>query len=141
MSLGESYYPSDERYHIDHIEVVRIRPQAFEHEPPKDLVEDQWKVFDCPDNSAVCEVEFSDSDFAQAGRDALYYVRAIEEVIPTINSDNLRPQLDSAGKVKLVSPCYGDHKLAKQDQCHAPEGQRAWSSRFLSTIRRSKEGT
>jgi hypothetical protein len=87
---GECYHPSDERKLITRIEVVRIRPQASPDDDVAGLIEDPWKVLPCPSDPAGCSVRFSDSDFAAAGRDALYYVRAIQEPSPTINGAQLR---------------------------------------------------
>ena len=43
------------------------------------LVEDQWKVFDCPARGEGCTVEFEDPDYAADGRSALYYARVIQK--------------------------------------------------------------
>ncbi|MGI9289453.1 MAG: hypothetical protein ACR2P1_29050, partial [Pseudomonadales bacterium] len=63
-----------------------------------------------------------------SGRDAVYYVRAIEEASATINGANLRAEYDSSGKVIAVNPCYGDYRVDSKDNCQAPLGHRAWSS-------------
>ena len=39
MSLGECYHPSDERYLIERIEVIKIRPQSFNDENIEKLIE------------------------------------------------------------------------------------------------------
>lgn len=113
LSSGECYHPSDERYVIDRIEVVRIRPQIRPDEPVKDLIEDPWKVFRCERNPAGCTVEFDDPDFT---RDTVYYVRAIEEETPTVNGGNLRPTFDARGNVIDVTPCYGDYRTEENDE-------------------------
>jgi hypothetical protein len=128
LALGECYHPSDERYLIDRIEVVRIRPQLAHDEPIAELVEDVWMSIPCEPDPAGCSVTFSDQEYPQSGRDALYYVRAIEEASPTINGGNLRPQYDDEGSVVGVMPCYGDYRVDRDDDCHAPLEQRAWSS-------------
>lgn len=128
LAEGECYHPSDERYLIDRIEVVRIRPQIVEGEPVAELIEDDWRVFECEPDPAGCTVQFNDADFIASGRDAVYYVRAIEEPSPTINGDNLRPVRDENGIVTRVNPCYGDYRIGRDDDCQAPAGQRAWSS-------------
>ena len=66
--------------------------------------------------------------FPDSGRDAVYYVRAIEEASPTINGGNLRATYGSDGQVKAVNPCYGDFRVDSEDDCQAPLGHRAWSS-------------
>src|SRR2546426_3707773 len=59
------------------IEIVRIRPQARPDEPVGPLIEDPWQRLDCPPDPAGCVVEVEDPDFLAAGRDTLYYARAI----------------------------------------------------------------
>jgi hypothetical protein len=128
LALGECYHPSGERYLVERIEVVRIRPQVVPDEPIAGLVEDVWRSFDCEPDQAGCTVEFSDEDFPESGRDAVYYVRAIEEASPTINGGNLRAVYDSKGEVTAVNPCFGDYRIDNEDDCQVPLGHRAWSS-------------
>ncbi|MFT6309731.1 MAG: hypothetical protein ACJAQS_000089 [Porticoccus sp.] len=128
LADGECYHPSEERYLIDRIEVVRIRPQVSQYEPIDDLVEDVWRTFKCEPSSLGCTVEFSDKEFSVSGRDAVYYVRAIEEISPTTNGGNLRTTFDEIGSAKSVRPCYGDYRIAADDNCHVSLGHRAWSS-------------
>ncbi|MGB4055929.1 MAG: hypothetical protein WBK07_08425, partial [Porticoccaceae bacterium] len=75
-----------------------------------------------------CTIEFDDPDFAAEGRDALYYIRALEEPIATINGANLRATFDNQGNVVNTDPCYGDFRTAEKDDCKNPNNQRAWSS-------------
>ena len=128
LAHGECYHPSDERYLVDRIEVVRIRPQISPQEPVAGLVEDVWRSFECEPDPLGCTVEFSDQEFPESGRDTVYYVRAIEEDSPTVNGGNLRTTFDSSGEAKAVTPCYGDYRVDHEDDCQAPLGQRAWSS-------------
>ena len=128
MARGECYYPSDEHYHIDRIEVIKIRPQLYTGEPVTTLIQDNWRVFDCDPSPDGCTVEFSDPDFAAERRQALYYVRAVEEPVPTINADNLRTSFDEEGKPVSFSPCHGDYRTEEADDCLRQAGQRAWSS-------------
>ncbi|MEH6580878.1 MAG: DUF3604 domain-containing protein [Halioglobus sp.] len=128
MADGECYNPSDERYNIDRIELVKIRPQAYENEPVDQLIQDPWQVFNCEPSATGCTVEFTDSHFAEEGRDALYYVRVLEEPMPVINADNLRADYDESGKVVSTSPCHGDYRTSALDDCVATEQPRAWSS-------------
>ena len=125
---GECYNPSDERHLIDRIEVVRIRPQVTADEPIANLIEDPWRSFECSDDQAGCQVEFEDDEFIGSGREALYYVRAIQEPTPMINADNVRCEYDEAGECIAVNPCYGDYRTANDEDCLAPAEQRAWSS-------------
>ncbi len=128
MSQGECYHPSDERYRIERIEVVRIKPQAYAGEPVAPLIEDKWRVFECESIGEECTVEFTDEDFTANERSALYYVRAIEEPVATINANNLRAAFNESGESDSVNPCYGDYRTPSNDDCLAPVGQRAWSS-------------
>lgn len=128
LCAGECDNPSDVRHPIEAIEVVRIRPRVDDAEDPADLIEDPWKRFPCDPDPAGCTVQFSDSDFAGAGRDAVYYVRAIQPATPAINGDLLRTTFDDEGNAVATKPCYGDHRVALDDDCLAPARERAWSS-------------
>jgi len=128
MSLGECYNPSDERYAIERIEVVRVRPQNYEGEPVENLIEDPWLVHQCAPGQSICELSFSDPEFAEGNRDALYYVRAVEEPIDMINAANLRTTFDKEGNAVATNPCYGDYRTDSNDECLAKAGHRAWSS-------------
>jgi hypothetical protein len=126
---GECYHPSDRRRPITRIEVVRIRPQAFPGEDVAGLVEDPWRVLPCDPDPAGCVARFEDPEFASAGRDAVYYARAIEPPSPAINARNLRCEFDAEGRCVRVNPCYGDdYKTPAEDACTAPSEERAWSS-------------
>ncbi len=48
LCKGECYNPSDERFRITRIEVIRIRLQMTPTEPIGTLIEDPWKSYDCP---------------------------------------------------------------------------------------------
>lgn len=128
LCRGECYNPSDDRHAIRRIEVVRIRPQQSKGEPVGPLIEDPWRRFDCPANPAGCEVQFDDPDFPIAGRDTLYYVRAVQEAQPAVNAGALRCEYDSAGNCVKVNPCYGDYRTAYDDDCLTANEERAWSS-------------
>jgi hypothetical protein len=125
LASGECYNPSDERYAIDRLEIVRIRPQNAANEPVDKLIEDNWKVVKCDRTQAGCSAEFDDPDFS---RDTVYYVRAIEEDSPTVNAQNLRTTFDEKGNAIAVTPCYGDYRTEEKDDCLAMVGHRAWSS-------------
>ena len=125
---GECYNPSEERYLIDRIEVVRIRPQITPDEPVGELIEDPWLTFDCEPDTAGCQFEFEDSEFVESGREALYYVRAVQEETQMINASNVRCDYDEQGECIRVNPCYGDFRTPAEEDCQAPAQQRAWSS-------------
>jgi hypothetical protein len=102
---------------------VRIRPQQHEGEAIASLIEDPWRVFDCEPDSGGCAVTFSDPDYASAGRDHLYYVRAIEEPTQVINAQNLRCQASGDDTCAAVDPCSG-----QDDLCLGTAEPKAWSS-------------
>jgi hypothetical protein len=125
---GECYNPSDQRQPIERIEVIRILPQATPGEAVEDLIQDPWKTFACNGDPAGCMVEFSDDDPARARREAIYYVRALQRPVPTINAAGLRCEKDEKGECKAVKPCHGDLRTELADDCQAPAAPRAWSS-------------
>ena len=128
LCRGECYNPSDTRRRITRIEVVRIRPQARPGEPIAPLIEDPWKTLPCPGDPAGCDVVFDDPEFISSARDAVYYVRAIEEPSQAVNAANLRCEYDSEGNCIRVNPCYGDYRTDYDDDCLALTEERAWSS-------------
>ncbi len=125
---GECYNPTNERRRISRIEVVRIRPQAHEGEPVARLIQDPWRVFDCPADPAGCSVEFEDTGYSEEGRAVTYYVRAIEEPSMAVNADGLRCKYDEQGQCAELNPCYGDYRTPADDDCLAKTEERAWSS-------------
>jgi hypothetical protein len=128
LCRGECYNPSDRRRAIDRIEVVRIRPQRHPDEPVGTLIEDPWLVLPCGPEPSGCVARFEDPDFAEGGRDAVYYVRAVEQPSLAVNAANLRCEYDAAGRCIRVSPCYGDGRVPYDDDCLAETEERAWSS-------------
>ncbi len=130
---GECYNPGDERLRIERIEVIRIRPQQSPSEPVGPLIEDPWRSFDCPDDPLGCTVEFEDDEFVSAGREAIYYARAVQEATPMINADNVRCEYSEQGDCIAVNPCYGDYRTADDEDCLAEAEQRAWSSPIFVT--------
>ena len=133
LCRDECYNPSERRRRITRIEVVRIRPQVVEGEAVADLIEDPWRILHCEADPAGCTVAFRDPDFTRSGRDALYYVRAIEEPSEAVNAGNLRCQYDQNGVCTSVRPCEGDYRTPYDDDCLGPVEERAWSSPIFVT--------
>jgi hypothetical protein len=125
---GRCYHPSDEQRAIAAIEVIRIRPQSRPGERVDDLIEDPWKRFECASDPAGCVVRFEDGDFAAAGRDAVYYARALQEPTPAINGAPMSTQFDAQGRATSVKICSGSYRTPVEDDCLAPVSERAWSS-------------
>ena len=126
VCLGECYNPADQRRLVTRIEVVRIRPQTHADEPVAPLIEDPWRSIPCEPDPAGCTVTFGDPDFAGAGRDTLYYVRAVEEPVPGINAAGIRCERDARGRCVGATLC-GSPETAASD-CLAEHEPRAWSS-------------
>jgi hypothetical protein len=133
---NECFNPTERRRQITRIEVVRIHPQHNHSEPVGGLIEDPWLTLKCAPNDAGCSVRFSDPDFLRAGRDALYYVRAIQEPSPAVNGGQLRCKFDAAGRCTQVHLCSGDPKKTKPtDDCLEATEERAWSSPIFVDMR------
>ena len=134
---NECFNPSNRRRTITRIEVVRIRPQHNTSEPVGPLIEDPWKTIPCTPNEAGCTVKFSDPTFTKSGRDALYYVRAIQEPSPAVNGGQLRCKFDAQGRCIKVNLCSGDPaKTAPTDDCKEAIEERAWSSPIFVDFKR-----
>ncbi|MFK7899078.1 MAG: DUF3604 domain-containing protein [Myxococcota bacterium] len=128
LCAGECDHPGDTRHLIDRIEVVRIRPQVAPGEDLAGLIEDPWRVFSCDADPVGCEVEFRDPDFAGEGRDAVYYVRAIQRPTPGVNGEQMRCERDALGRCSEMKLCHGGFRTSADDDCLAPVEERAWSS-------------
>jgi hypothetical protein len=128
LCFGECHNPGDARHAIAALEVVRVRPQVRPGEPLGALIEDPWRRIECVPDPAGCAASFEDPDFAASGRDAVYYVRALQEPTPAVNGANLRTRFDADGNAVSVTPCYGDDRTPEGDDCLAPVEERAWSS-------------
>lgn len=130
LCRNECYHPGDERHPIERIEVIRVLPQQHAGESMDTLVQDPWKVIPCQPAGGEqgCQVEFSDPEFSALGRQAAYYVRAIQRATPTINGGGLRCDYDEEGNCLAVKLCYGHDQTARDDDCLSPVEHRAWSS-------------
>ncbi len=101
---------------------------SFAHNP--------WKVLHCggkksslaAETAEACSFEFSDPDYNLLEREAVYYVRAIQQATPTINGSGLRCEYDGAGVCTAVNLCYGHNATDRGDDCLSPVEHRAWSS-------------
>jgi hypothetical protein len=133
LCKGECYNPSDRRRLITRIEVIRVQPQNHPGEPVASLIRDPWRSFACDPNPAGCSITFEDPDFADQGRDTLYYVRALEEPAPAVNADNLRCEYDEKGACVKVNLCGGPD--ARDDDCLGEHEPRAWSSPIFVDFR------
>ena len=88
-------------------------------------MDDVWKTFPC--NSTSCQISFEDEQFSIGQRDAVYYVRAIEEPSPKLSADPLGCEFDENGKCIKTEICrVGVHE--NRGDCLAPAENRAWSS-------------
>ena len=67
-------------------------------------------------------------DFLAGDRETIYYARAVQEPTPAVNADNLRCRYDDTGRCVEVRPCWGDYRTPFDDDCLAPNEERAWSS-------------
>ncbi len=133
---GECYNPSDRRRPITRIEVVRIRPQRSASEDVTPLIEDPWKVLSCDGTTAGCQVTFSDDEYPASGRDALYYVRAVEAPSLAVNANPLGCKYDASGRCTSISPCFS---RPIDDDCLSETEERAWSSPIF--VDQPRDGT
>lgn len=125
LCKNECYHPGDKRRRITRVELVRIFPQNKANEDPSTLIHDVHQRVDCLAKEGPCQLRIEDPGFLKHKRDAIYYVRAIEESGLAINASGLRCK-DKA--CKKLDPCYGDYRVDAKDDCLAPVEQRAWSS-------------
>ena len=134
LCQGECYNPSDRRRPITRIEVVRITPQVRPGEPVEKLIEDPWRVIPCSAGPGGCQVAFTDPAYPTLGRDALYYVRAIEAPSLAVGADPLGCKRDASGRCVEMDPCNG---RPTDDDCLAETEERAWSSPIFVAPERS----
>ena len=122
LCRGECYSPSDVRRPITRIELVRIRPQNYPNEKVEGLIEDPWQTFECSGDPRGCTATFADPEYEKEARDTLYYARAFEAEIDTVNGDPLSCEYDENGTCIKTTLCAGG------SECLAPYEPRAWSS-------------
>ena len=124
---GECYNPSSERKAITRIEIVRIQPQIKPDEKIAPLVQENWKVFQCPSAGEGCIFEFDDSEYVEGARATLYYARVIQEAEPLIVGDPFGCEFDSEGNCVKRNYCIGEN-ATRDKNCLAEAEPRAWSS-------------
>ena len=125
LCRGECFNPSDTAYRIERLEVVKILPRTAASEKPADLIQDPWRVFDCNGQENHCSAEFTDPEFTIDGREAAYYVRAIQEATATIQGDPFGCEYDGEGNCTKTNYCVG---VDREEDCLSPAQHRAWSS-------------
>src|SRR5262245_40904913 len=135
LCQGECYNPSDQRRPITRIEVVRIRPGAAPDAAKR--IDDPWRVIACPGEPSGWQVDFAGPEFAAAGGDALYYVRAIEAKSMAVDANPLGCTYDDQGRCAQVNPCFG---RPNEDECLAETEERAWSSPIFVDYARQPAG-
>ena len=131
---GECYNPADTRKPIERIEIVRIQPQISPDEKIPPLIENQWKVFECPADGQGCTVEFDDPDYVLSGRPTLYYARVIQQAEPLIGGDPFGCEYDAQGQCVKRNYCIGENATPDKD-CLALAEPRAWSSPIFLELR------
>jgi hypothetical protein len=128
LCLNESYNPSNERYLIDRIEIVKILPTQ-NLDSLDEAIQDPWKTFECDDVGEGCSIGFQDNAFSSAKENAIYYVRAIQMETDAVGGDPLRCEYNEFGECIKIRPCYASGPdFDPSDDCLAPIGERAWSS-------------
>lgn len=125
LCRNECFNPSDQAYRIDRLEIVKILPRNSASENPADLIQDPWRVFDCSGQDSHCTAEFTDPDYVEDGREAAYYVRAIQEATDTIQGDPFGCEYDGEGNCVQSNYCIG---IDREEDCLSPAQHRAWSS-------------
>ena len=129
LCKGECYNPENKRNIIKKIQIVRILPQLNSSEFVGDLIEDNWLSINCQPNPDGCELTFSDREFKELKRDAIYYVKVFQESESTKNGKQLKCDYDEAGNCQEVDICLGDDReQTLQDDCLSISPALAWSS-------------
>lgn len=128
LCRGECHHPGDARHAITRIEVVRILKQRTPDEPVAGLIMDPWRSFDCPAAGSGCTLEF-EGEAPESGREAVYYVRALQAPTPAVNGDPMRCERDASGRCTRARACPASGPdFDPRDDCLSPVEERAWSS-------------
>ena len=125
LCRGECFNPSTETYDIDRIEVIRILPRIPGDGRTMDLIEDPWRTFQCEPGKGECIAEFTDEEFVNDTREAVYYARVIQEDTATIQGDPLGCEEDENGQCVKTNYCMGG---GIEEDCISDAQHRAWSS-------------
>ena len=136
---GQCYRAGDKRKAIERIEIVRIRPQLSPDEDIAELVENEWKVFNCPADGQGCTVEFKDEEFARAGRSALYYARVIQQPELLIAGDPFGCEYNEDGNCIRRNYCI-DSDAVPDNNCATEARPRAWTSPIYVDVPDSDTG-
>lgn len=105
-------------------------------DPLDALIQDPWLVHECPAEQLGGSFSFTDPNYETAGRDTVYYVRAIQAPSEAVNGDNLRCEFDEEGRCVAVNPCHGNELLtAYEGDCLSPVRERTWSSPIFVNFR------
>ncbi|MFK7732332.1 MAG: DUF3604 domain-containing protein [Pseudomonadales bacterium] len=131
LCRNECQNPSNEAWRIERLEVVRVLPQTAGKQPTAELIQDPWQVFECKGQELSCTAEFSDPEFLQTGRDAAYYVRAIQEATDTIQGDPFHCEYNDRGQCVTSNYCQGG---SVDDDCLSKAEHRAWSSPIYVSV-------
>ncbi len=136
LCRNECFNPSGEAHRIERLEVVKILPRVSIDENPAALIQDPWRVFECESGDSHCQTEFTDPAYVGDGREAVYYVRAIQEATNTVQGDPFGCTLNDAGECLQTNFCVG---VDREEDCISPAHHRAWSSPiYLSVTRESR---
>ena len=118
---------------------MRIRPQVSPAEKVTPLIENTWRVFECPADGNGCAVEFEDPEYTVAKRPALYYARVIQQAEELIVGDPFGCEYDEEGNCVKRKYCIGAN-ARPDNNCLARAEPRAWSSPiFLEYLRDSSK--
>lgn len=120
------------RLNIERIEVVRIQRQtsASDETDVASLIQDPWLTLPCEgdmegDGEANCYATFTDPEYETSGRDAVYYVRAIQETTLAVNGQPLGCISENSTGCTETITCDLDDP---EDECLSETNERAWSS-------------
>ena len=127
VCFGECYFPTDQRYRIVKIDLVKVQPRRTPDEPLEKLIHDPLDTYVCESGLEECVATFRDPDFITEGRAAAYYVRVYQEPTPQFNAGNLRCMAGASGPCETIRPCEEGFDNG-EDTCMTAAPEMAWSS-------------